>query len=166
MTEAVAAIEKLWKDLAPEVPFKYEFLDQNLNAQYTSEKTAGEIFGIFSGLAIFIACVGLFGLAAYTASSRTKEIGIRKVMGASVSNVVMLLSKDFAKLILIAFVLAVPISWYMMNSWLSGFAYHVELGAEIFLFAGLLTLIIAWVTVSYQSIKAAVVNPVRSLRSE
>lgn len=166
LTQTIDELEKEWKKLAPQQPFKYQFLDENLNAQYASEKTAGEIFGIFSGLAIFIACVGLFGLAAYTANSRTKEIGIRKVMGASVGSVVMLLSKDFAKLILVAFVFAVPLSWYIMNSWLNGFAYHVELGVGVFLFAGILTLIIAWVTVSYQSIRAAIVNPVKSLRSE
>jgi putative ABC transport system permease protein len=166
LTETVASVEKQWKTMVPDQPFKYQFLDENLNAQYASEKTAGEIFGIFSGLAIFIACVGLFGLAAYTANSRTKEIGIRKVMGASVANVVMLLSRDFAKLILFAFILAVPLSWYIMDNWLNGFAYHVELGIEVFLFAGITTLVIAWLTVSYQSIRAAIVNPVKSLRSE
>jgi putative ABC transport system permease protein len=166
LVETVTAIEKQWKTMVPEQPFKYQFLDDNLNAQYASEKTAGEIFGIFSGLAIFIACVGLFGLAAYTASSRTKEIGIRKVMGASVANVVLLLSQDFAKLIIIAFLLAVPISWYVMNNWLNSFAYHVQLGLGVFLFAGGVTMLIAWLTVSYQSIKAAIINPVKSLRSE
>jgi putative ABC transport system permease protein len=166
LMETVSAIEKRWKTMVPDQPFKYQFLDENLNAQYASEKTAGEIFAIFSGLAIFIACVGLFGLAAYTASSRTKEIGIRKVMGASVANVVLLLSKDFAKLILLAFILAVPISWYVMNNWLNSFAYHVELGVGVFLFAGGITMLIAWLTVSYQSIKAAIINPVKSLRSE
>jgi putative ABC transport system permease protein len=163
---AISLIEKKWREFVPAQPFKYEFLDDNLNAQYENEKRAGEIFGVFSMLAIFIACVGLFGLAAYTASLRTKEIGIRKVLGASVSGVVFLLSKDFTKLILIAFVFAVPLGWYVMEKWLQTFAYRIEIDATVFLFAGMLALLVAWTTVSYQSIKAAIVNPVKSLRSE
>jgi putative ABC transport system permease protein len=163
---AISLIEKKWREFVPAQPFKYEFLDDNLNAQYENEKRAGEIFGVFSMLAIFIACVGLFGLAAYTASLRTKEIGIRKVLGASVSGVVFLLSKDFTKLILIAFVFAVPLGWYVMERWLQTFAYRIEIDATVFLFAGMLALLVAWTTVSYQSIKAAIVNPVKSLRSE
>jgi putative ABC transport system permease protein len=135
-------------------------------AQYESEARAGQIFGVFSGLAIIIACVGLFGLAAYTASLRTKEIGVRKVLGATVGSVVFLLSKEFTKLILIAFIIAVPCAWYIMDNWLQGFAYRTELGPGVFLLAGLTALLISWVTVSYQSIKAAIVNPVKSLRSE
>jgi putative ABC transport system permease protein len=163
---AINLIERKWREFVPGQPFKYEFLDDNLNAQYESEKRAGEIFGVFSVLAIFIACVGLFGLAAYTASLRTKEIGVRKVLGASVAGVVFLLSKDFTKLILIAFVFAVPLGWYVMEKWLQTFAYRIEIGAGVFLFAGVLALLVAWTTVSYQSIKAAIVNPVKSLRSE
>jgi putative ABC transport system permease protein len=163
---AINLIEKKWREFVPQQPFKYEFLDDNLNAQYESEKRAGEIFGVFSVLAIFIACVGLFGLAAYTASLRTKEIGIRKVLGASVSGVVFLLSKDFTKLILIAFVFAVPLGWYVMEKWLQTFAYRIEIDATVFLFAGILALLVAWTTVSYQSIKAAIMDPVKSLRSE
>ena len=162
----VSSMEEKWKVLAPDQPFKYLFLDQNLEAQYESERKAGKVFAIFSGLAIVIACVGLFGLAAYTAHLRTKEIGIRKVMGASVGSVVLLLSKDFTKLILIAFVFSVPISWYVMNRWLDGFAYRIEIGVGVFLVAGITALLISWITVSYQSIKAAIVNPVRSLKSE
>jgi putative ABC transport system permease protein len=166
LTSAIHNIEAKWKQLAPEQPFKFQFLDENLNAQYESEKRAGQVFGVFSGLAIIIACVGLFGLAAYTANLRTKEIGVRKVMGASVRSVVFLLSKDFTKLILVAFVLAVPLSWYIMENWLEGFAYRIQMGVGVFLLAGLTALLISWITVSYQSIKAAVVNPVKSLRSE
>jgi putative ABC transport system permease protein len=162
----IANVESTWKKLAPDQAFNYLFLDQNLNALYESEKRAGQIFGVFSGLAIIIACVGLFGLAAYTASLRTKEIGVRKVLGASVANIILLLSKDFTKLILISFVLASPLAWYIMENWLQGFAYRIELGIGIFLLAGLTSLIISWVTVCYQSIKAAIVNPVKSLRSE
>ena len=124
------------------------------------------MFAVFSCLAIIIACVGLFGLTAYTAGVRTKEIGVRKVLGASVGSVVMLLSKDFTKLILIAFVLAVPLAWYLMSSWLQEFAYRIELDAKVFLLAGLIAVLISWVTVSYQSIKAAIANPIKSLRSE
>jgi putative ABC transport system permease protein len=163
---AIDLIEKKWREFVPAQPFKYEFLDDNLSAQYENEKRAGEIFGVFSVLAIFIACVGLFGLAAYTASLRTKEIGVRKVLGASVTGVVFLLSKDFTKLILIAFVFAAPLGWYVMEKWLQTFAYRIEIDFSIFLFAGMLALLVAWTTVSYQSIKAAIVNPVKSLRNE
>jgi putative ABC transport system permease protein len=159
-------VEAHWKELAPDQPFKYIFLDENLNAQYQAEQRAGQVFGIFSAIAIIIACVGLFGLAAYTASSRTKEIGVRKVLGATVVSVVFLLSKDFTKLIMIAFVLAAPLAWYVMNTWLESFAYRIELGVGVFILAGVVALIISWVTVSYQSIKAAIVNPIKSLRSE
>jgi len=164
--EIVSAAEEKWKLLAPDQPFKYSFLDQDLTELYHAEKTAGQVFAIFSILAIVIACVGLFGLAAYTASLRTKEIGIRKVLGASVTGMVLLLSKEFTKLILIAFCLSVPAAWYMMDLWLSEFAYRTEIGAGVFIFAGLAALVISWITVSYQSIKAAVVNPIKSLRSE
>jgi putative ABC transport system permease protein len=159
-------IETAWKKIAPEQPFKYQFLDQNLTAQYEAEQRAGKVFAIFSGLAIIIACVGLFGLAAYTANLRTKEIGIRKVLGASVGGIVVLLSRDFTKLILIAFLLATPFAWYMMDNWLQNFAYRIQLSIGIFLLAGAIALLIAWVTVSYQSIKAAIVNPVKSLKNQ
>jgi putative ABC transport system permease protein len=162
----VAQVEAQWKKLIPGEPFNYLFFDQNLQAQYENEKRAGQIFGVFSGLAIIIACVGLFGLAAYTASLRTKEIGVRKVLGASVGNVVFLLSKEFTKLILIAFMIAIPFAWYIMENWLQGFAYRTELGPGVFFIAGTAALLISWITVSYQSIKAAIVNPVKSLRSE
>lgn len=164
--EAIGKIEVLWKELAPSRPFKYEFLEDNLNQGYAQERQSGKIFRVFSGLAIIIACVGLFGLSAYTAGQRTKEIGIRKVMGASVPGVVLLLSKDFTKLVLIALVLAIPVAWYLMNSWLSGFAYRIPIGVDAFVIAGLLAIAIALLTVSYQSIKAAIVNPVNSLRRE
>lgn len=164
--EAINQVEALWKELVPSKPFKYEFLEDNLNQGYAQERQSGQVFRVFSGLAIVIACVGLFGLSAFTAGQRTKEIGIRKVLGASVPGVVLLLSKDFTKLVLIALVLAIPVAWYLMDSWLSGFAYRISMGAESFLIAGLVSLAIAWFTVSYQSIKAAIVNPVNSLRRE
>lgn len=164
--DAIRKIEEKWKWIVPEQPFKYEFLDDNLNHGYAEEQRSGKVFAIFSALAIIIACVGLFGLSAYTASLRTKEIGIRKVLGSSVGKVVILLSKDFTKLVLIAFTLAVPLSWWMMDSWLKGFAYRIDLGINSFIIAGALALGIAWLTVSYQSIKAAIVNPIKSLKSE
>jgi putative ABC transport system permease protein len=162
----ISKIESKWKELAPERPFHYEFLDENLHQGYLEEQRSGKMFSVFSGLAIIIACVGLFGLSAYTASLRTKEIGIRKVLGASVGGMIVLLSKDFTKLVLIAFVMASPLAWWMMSEWLGSFAYRIELGARAFIVAGAIALLIAWLTVSYQSIKAAVVNPVKSLRSQ
>jgi putative ABC transport system permease protein len=164
--QALSKIESKWKEFVPEQPFKYEFLDDNLNQGYAEEQRSGKIFSVFSGLAIIIACVGLFGLSAYTASLRTKEIGIRKVMGASITGVLILLSKDFTKLVLIAFVLATPLAWWMMSEWLGSFAYRIEVGVGSFVLAGAIALLIAWLTVSYQSIKAAIVNPVKSLRSQ
>jgi putative ABC transport system permease protein len=166
LQSAIAKIETLWKEMVPDQPLKYSFLDENLNANYQAEQRAGVVFATFSALAICIACVGLFGLAAYTASLRTKEIGVRKVLGASVTSVVFLLSKDFTKLILIAFGIAAPLAWYLMNNWLEGFAYHVNPDVGTLMLAGLVALAIAWITVSYQSIKAAIANPVKSLRSE
>lgn len=171
----IKQVESKWKELISltrqpgepaEFPLRYQFLEDNLIAAYEAEQRAGTLFGVFSTLAIAIACVGLFGLAAYTANLRTKEIGIRKVMGASVSSVILLLTREFTKLILIAFVLAVPLSWYIMNNWLDGFAFRTNIGVTTFVFAGGLALTISWLTVSYQSIKAAMKNPVKSLRSE
>lgn len=164
--EAVVKIENKWKEFAPGQPFRFEFLDQNLNQGYREEQRSSKMFGVFSTLAIVIACVGLFGLSAYTASLRTKEIGIRKVLGASVAGMVMLLSKEFTKFVLIAFLLACPIGWWMMNTWLNGFAFRISIGVSSFMLAGVLALVIAWITVSYQSIKAAITNPVKSLKGE
>jgi putative ABC transport system permease protein len=166
MTSCVEGIEAAWKELLPDQPFKYSFMDQELADLYEAEKKAGQVFGVFSALAIVIACVGLFGLAAYTANLRTKEIGIRKVLGASVFSVFLLLSRDFTKLIVVAFVLSIPTSWYIMNQWLEGFAYRINVGISAFAIAGIAVILIAWITVSYQSIRAAIVNPVNSLRSE
>ncbi len=163
---AISKIEGKWREFVPDKPFRYEFLEDNLNQGYAEEARSGKLFRVFSGLAIIIACVGLFGLSAYTASLRTKEIGIRKVMGASVGSVVILLSKDFTRLVIISFVLATPLAWWMMDTWLGGFAYRIPLSVDSFLIAGILAFAIAALTVSYQSIKAAVVNPVKSLKSE
>ncbi|HPW64029.1 MAG TPA: ABC transporter permease, partial [Cyclobacteriaceae bacterium] len=165
--DAIHAIETKWKELVPAEPFKFSFLDENLDAQYKSERQSGKLFAVFSGLAIFVSCIGLFALSAYITSLRTKEIGVRKVLGSSVAGVVILLSKDFTKMILIAFILAVPVAWYVMEHWwLQNFAYRINISLWIILVSGLSALMIAWITVSYQSIKAAIQNPVGSLRSE
>ena len=166
MQATIGEVETMWREFAPQEPFKYSFLDQELNEQYQTESNTGKVFGLFATLAIIIACVGLFGLAAYMAGLRTKEIGVRKVMGASVLNVALLLSKDFTKLVLISLVIALPVAWFTMDAWLSGFAYRVELSLLTLALSGMIALLISWVTVSYQSIKAAVVNPVDSLANE
>ena len=162
----IGEVESLWKEFAPQEPFKYSFLDQELTEQYKTEANTGKVFGLFATLAIIIACVGLFGLAAYMAGLRTKEIGVRKVMGASVPNVVILLSMDFTKLVLVSLVIALPMAWFAMNIWLSSFAYRVDLSLLTLVLSGIIALFISWITVSYQSIKAAIANPVKSLSNE
>ena len=146
--------------------FDYYFLDDKFNQQYANDLLFGKVFGIFSALAISIACLGLLGLSLFTTAQRTKEIGVRKVLGASISNIVLLLSKDFVKLVLIAFLIASPIAWYIMNNWLSGFAYRVNISAWIFIIAAFISIFIALATISFLSIKAAIANPVKSLRME
>lgn len=166
MEATLGHLQMVWETWAPARPFEYEFLDADLAEEYIAEQRLGTLASVFAGLAILIACLGLFGLAAFTAERRTKEIGVRKVLGASVPGVVVLLSKDFTRLVLVAFVVAVPLAYLSMQRWLEGFAYHVDIGIGVFLLAGGAVLGIAWLTVSYQSIKAAVVNPVKSLRYE
>jgi putative ABC transport system permease protein len=158
-------LEKIWKKYTS-APFDYSFLNERLQSQYVAEEKLSDISVAFTVLSVIIACLGLLGLVTYMASQRTKEIGIRKVMGASVQQVVFLLSKDFVKLIFIAFVIAVPISWYCMNKWLETFAYRINFEIKVAFFAGAIIFFIALLTVSYQSIKAAMGNPVKSLRSE
>jgi ABC-type antimicrobial peptide transport system permease subunit len=166
-TEAtIRALEKINQSLNPSYPFSYNFLDQALAMQYKGERQMGSIFNLFAVLAIFISCLGLYGLSAFMAEQRTKEIGVRKVLGASLFNIVRLLSTDFTRLIFIAMVIAIPLSWWAVNSWLQSFAYHVQIGWLIFVLAPLAALLVAWITVSYESIKAGVTNPVTSLRSE
>jgi len=162
----IAKVEAIWKKLAPQRPFLYSFLDEDFNTQYQSDFQFRKIFTTFSILAILIACLGLLGLATYTAEQRTKEIGIRKVLGADIGSIVGLLSKDFVKLVLIAIVVATPLSWFAMNKWLEGFAYQVPVHWWIFAVAGLLAIVVALITISFQSIKAALMNPVNSLKSE
>ncbi len=162
----IQSLEKLWKKLAPGQPFQYSFLDEDFGKMYASEQRLGKIFAVFAGLAIMVACLGLFALTAFTAEQRTKEIGIRKVLGASVGSVVMLLSKEFVKLILIAFVLAAPLAWYSINWWLNTYTYKVEIGIIVYLLAGVAAFVVAWLTMGFQSMKAAMANPVDSLKSE
>ncbi|MDP4264632.1 MAG: ABC transporter permease [Bacteroidota bacterium] len=162
----VAAIEKKWKQLVPNRPFDYFFTDESFNKQYLSDERFGRLFLYFAGLAIVISCLGLLGLASYTTTQRTKEIGVRKVLGASVGNLVGLLSRDFLKLVIISAVVAFPVAWWFMNKWLQDFAYRTHIGWWIFIIAGLLALLVALATISFQSIKAAITNPVKSLRTE
>lgn len=166
MEKTIAEVEQVWKSVAPHRPFLYSFLDEDFNKQYESDFRFRKIFTTFSVLAIMIACLGLLGLATYTAEQRTKEIGIRKVMGADVSSIVRLLSIDFIKLVFVAIVIATPVSWYAMNKWLEGFAYQEPIQWWIFLIAGTLAVVVAMITISFQSVKAALMNPVKSLKSE
>ena len=152
--------------MAPGQPFQYSFLDEDFSRMYDNEQRLGKTFGVFAGLAIIIACLGLFALTAFTAEQRTKEIGIRKVLGASVSSIVLLLSKEFGKLIIIAFLLASPLAWFAVNWWLKNYTFKVEIGILVYVMAGGFAFLIAWLTMGYQSIKAATSNPVQSLRSE
>ncbi|MDA1029029.1 MAG: ABC transporter permease [Bacteroidetes bacterium] len=164
--EALAAFEKVFKQFNPLYPFEYQFIDDTFEQTYRSEVVIGTLSRWFTVLAIFIACLGLYGLASFTAERRTKEIGIRKVMGATVLGVVGLLSKEFILLVVVAFAVAAPISWNLMQKWLGNFEFHTELGWGIFAAAGAGILIITYVTVGYQSVKAALANPAKSLRSE
>lgn len=164
--EAIAALEQVYKKYNSIMPPYYEFVDETLENQYRTEQRTGRVVFYFSMLAIFVSCLGLFGLVTFTAEQRTKEIGIRKVLGASVSNIVGLLSKDFLQLVLLAILIASPVAWYVMNWWLADFAYKISVEWWVFVLAGLLAIGIALLTVSFKAIRAAVVNPVRSLRSE
>lgn len=162
----LADIQNKWHAFMPEYPLQYRFLDETFAKMIEKERKMSQVVTIFSGLAIFIACLGLLGLVAFTAQQRTKEIGIRKVMGASVPQIMVLLSRDFTRLVLIAIVLAVPIAWYGMHRWLQDFAYRIDISWGVFAGAGIAALLIALVTVSFQAIKAAVANPVKALRNE
>ncbi len=166
LSGTIAAVERTYEAFFPGNPFNYYFADAAFDEQYKADQRYAMLFGAFAGIAIVIACLGLYGLAAFTAEQRTKEIGVRKVLGASVGSIVALLSKDFLKLVGVAFAVAVPVAYYFMNEWLNEFAYHITLGPGVFLLAGLIALVIALATVSYQSVRAAVADPVKSLRYE
>ncbi|MEN2281116.1 ABC transporter permease [Algoriphagus sp. SE2] len=164
--QVIEFVEATWNKFAPGQPFTYSFLDDRFGNMYAAETRLGKVFGIFAGFAIVIACLGLFALTAFTAEQRTKEIGIRKVLGSSIGSIIVLLSKEFAKLVLIAFLIASPIAWWAMRKWLEDYQFKQDLGWQVFLGAGLFAIAIALLTTSYQSIKAATANPVNSLKSE
>ena len=164
--QVISGIESIWKNIAADQPFQYSFLDEDFGRMYSGEQRLGRIFVIFAGLAIVIACLGLFALTSFTAEQRTKEIGIRKVLGASTGSIVVLLSTEFGKLIVIAFVIATPLAWLGVQKWLESYTYKVEIGVAIYALAGLVSFAIAWLTMSFQSIKAATASPAHALKSE
>lgn len=164
--EVIQLMESKWKELAPGQPFSYSFLDERFGKMYSSESRLASVFGVFAALAVIIACLGLFALTSFTTQQRSKEIGIRKVLGASVSSILIMLSKDFGKLVLISFVLAAPIAWYGIDWWLKDYTYKTEIGIGVYLISGLSAFALAWLTMSFQSFKAASSDPVKSLRSE
>lgn len=164
--DVIAHIEGEWNEMAPGQPFTYTFLDDQFGKMYSAELRLGKVFAIFAGFTIFIACLGLFALTAFTAEQRTKEIGIRKVLGATSAGIVVLLSKEFSKLVLFGFVIASPLAWWAMSKWLDDYQYKVDLGLPVFLTAGLFVAGIAMITISFQAMKAAASNPVNSLKSE
>ena len=164
--ETITSIQDLYTQLFPDSPFEYFFADQEFDKLYRNDRRFARLFGLFAGLAVLIACLGLFGLASFTAQQRTKEVGVRKVLGASVQNVVVLLSKEFLLLVLVGFIIAAPLAYIGMQRWLETFAYRIEVSAWVFVISGLAALLIALLTVGYQSIKAATADPVKSLRYE
>ena len=164
--EALNHLKKTWKNLVPKVPLEYSFIDERIKDQYNNEQKMQTVFYVFAGLSLFIACLGLFGLSVFVVERKVKEIGIRKVLGADVPGIVGLLSKDFVKLVLIAVFIATPLSWYFMNNWLNDFAYRINIEWWMFVVAGVIALLIALITVSFKAIKAAIANPVKSLRTE
>ena len=164
--QVIAAMEKNWKSLSPDQPFSYRFLDDSFARMYEAEQRIGAIAGIFGMLSVLVSCLGLFGLAAFTTEQRSKEIGIRKVLGASVTGITGLLAKDFMKLVLLSIVIATPLAWYFMKKWLSDFAFRIDIQWWMFAAAGAVAVAVAFLTVSFQSVRAALANPVKSLRSE
>ena len=162
----LSQVESKYKRIFPGMPFSYQFLDDSFDQMYRAEQRAGKVALIFAVLTIMIACLGLFGLATFMAEQRTKEIGVRKVLGASVNSIIAMLSKDFLKLVLIAAIVAFPVAWLLMNKWLQDFAFRINISLWVFFAAGLVTAMIELFTTSFQAIKAAVANPVKSLRSE
>lgn len=166
LRDNLTALEKEWKKLAPDYPFSYQFVDETIERQYRAEQNTGVLIGAFAVLAIIIACLGLLGLTAFMTEQRKKEIGVRKVLGASVSGIILLLSKDFSRLVLIAFVIVIPLAWYAMNQWLADFAYQVKVSPLVYLAAGIIIIGIAFGSVFYQALKAAIINPSETLRNE
>jgi ABC-type antimicrobial peptide transport system permease subunit len=166
VTQDLKLAENVFKQYNPQYPFDYKFIDKAYAKNFEDTQRTATLAALFAGLTIIISCLGLFGLAAYMAENRIKEIGVRKVLGASVMSITTLLSKDFLKLVIISFVIASPIAWYAMHQWLQGYTYRVSIGWWVFAGAGIIAVVISLLTVSYQAIKAAVANPVKSLRTE
>jgi len=166
MQSLLTTIGNIWHKLNPTEPFEYSFIDQDFQRNYEAETRLSAIVGYFTLIAILISCLGLFGLATFSAEQRTKEIGVRKVLGASVTSIVALLSKDFLKLVGIAILIASPLAWFVMNKWLQDFAYRVNISWAVFVITTLVALFIALFTISFQAIRAAIANPVKSLRTE
>jgi putative ABC transport system permease protein len=162
----IAKIEKAWKEIYSKEDFEYQFYDESIAKYYDAEQHTSSLLMWATGLAVFISCLGLLGLVIYTTTQRTKEIGVRKVLGASITQIVTMISKDFILLVLLAFVIAAPLAWIGMNKWLDNFAYRTEISWWIFLSGGLVMIFIALITLSFQTIRAAMMNPVKSLRSE
>ena len=166
MASTISFVESQWRNYDTKHPIEYFFLDEHFDEQYRAEEKMLTVFGYFAALTILIACLGLFGLASFTAEQRTKEIGIRKVLGSSTGSIVLLLSKDFALLVLVAILLASPVAWYGMSKWLQDFAYRTEVSWWVFVVAGISAMVIALLTISLQAMKAALADPVKSLRAQ
>ena len=164
--DILSGIEDNWATFFPGNPFDYYFLDEFFNRQYDSDRRFSSVFGIFTFMAIFVACMGLFGLASFMTSQRTKEIGIRKALGSSVNGIVVLLSGGFTRLVLIANLIALPVAWWLMDTWLQGFPYHIDVNLLVLLLSGILVVVIAVLSVSYQTVKAALLSPANTLRYE
>jgi ABC-type antimicrobial peptide transport system permease subunit len=166
MSQTQAAIQSAWSRFFPEYAYSATFLDDNIAKFYKQETQLTLLYKIFAALAIFISCLGLYGLVSFMALQKTKEIGVRKVLGASVTNIVYLFSKEFTILIALAFIIAAPVAYFMMHTWLNDFVYRINITVGVFVLAVIISIVIAWITVGYKAIKAATINPVRSLRSE
>ena len=164
--QTVADIQKTWKILAPQRPLEYSFLDETFNRQYEADIKFGNVFAIFTAIAIVIACLGLFGLALFSVQQRTKEIGIRKVLGANVASITTTLSKEFISLVIVAIIIGSPIAWYFMHEWLQDFAVRISISVWVFASAALSAIVIALITISFQTIRAALSNPINNLRTE
>jgi putative ABC transport system permease protein len=164
--ETLSQIEEFYHEFNPEYPLDYKFMDQKYQAQYVAEQRVAVLSRYFAGVAIIISCLGLFGLAAFTAERRLKEVGIRKILGSGNGTIVYLLSKDFTKMVIVAIAISIPLSYFITKNWLDGFAYHIDLEWWFFAGAGFAALLIAWFTVGLQTVKAARVNPVDCLRDE
>jgi len=162
----LAAIERIWKTTYPDYVYSFQFLEEKIASYYREEEKLSELYRVFAGIAILISCLGLYGLISFMAAQRTKEIGVRKVLGASVANLMVLLSKEFTVLIGVSFAVAAPVAWLLMHPWLGSFAYHIRLGAGVFLLSAAVSVIVAWVTVGYRTYRASMANPAKAIRNE